>query len=320
MPPIGVKPTIVLGTPFRARFVTRLAELYTVLEPKGRLTPETLPAGADAAQVLLTVGTIKTDRALIEALPSLGLIACYGTGFEGVDRDATRARGIALSHSPGANSSAVADHSIALMLAAAHRILENDRFVREGRWNVHPVVGLPLVPGLTGRRLGIYGLGMIGRKIATRAAGFEMEVAYHNRARVGDAPYAYYDSLLELAHWADILVIAARAGASNRHAVNAGVLEALGRGGLIVNIARGLVIDEVALIAALQDGLIAAAALDVFEHEPLVPDALRALPNTVLSPHRGGATESAQVNMQAMVLANLHAFFAGQPLVSPVSD
>jgi lactate dehydrogenase-like 2-hydroxyacid dehydrogenase len=314
-----MKPPIVLGTKFRPALVTRLAERYTVHDPGGFLTVETLPPGATEAQALVTVGTIKTSRALIEALPKLKLISCYGTGYEGVDRDAAGERGIALTHSPGANSSAVADHAMALVLSLAHRVIEIDRFVRDGRWVEHPAVGLPIVPGLTGRKFGIYGLGVIGAKIAARAAAFDTEVAYHNRARRTDVPYAYHDSLLSLAGWADILMVAVRAGPSNRHAVNAGVLKALGPGGLIFNISRGLVIDETALIAALESGGIAGAGLDVYENEPKVPDALKARTNVVLSPHRGGSTETAQVAMQSMVLGNLEAFFAGKPLLTPVT-
>jgi lactate dehydrogenase-like 2-hydroxyacid dehydrogenase len=314
-----MKPPIVLGTKFRPALLGRLAERYTVHDPGGFLTVETLPPGAAEALALVTVGTIKTPRALIEALPKLKLISCFGTGYEGVDREAARERGIALTHSPGANSSAVADHAMALVLTLAHRIIEVDRFVRDGRWIEHPAVGLPVVPGLTGRKFGVYGLGVIGAKIAARAAAFETEVAYHNRTRRTDVPYAYHDSLLGLAQWADILMVAARAGPSNRHAVNADVLKALGPRGLVFNIARGLVIDETALIAALESGDIAGAGLDVYEHEPKVPDALKARGNVVLSPHRGGSTESAQVAMQSMVLGNLEAFFAGRPLLTPVT-
>jgi hydroxypyruvate reductase len=314
-----MKPAIVLGTKLRPGLVARLADRYTVLDPGGLLTPASLPAGAAEARALVTVGTLQTPRALIEALPRLGLIACFGTGYEGVDRAAARERGIALTHSPGANSSAVADHAMALVLTLAHRVIHIDRFVRDGGWTEHPAVGLAAVPGLTGRKFGVYGLGIIGAKIAARAAAFEMQVAYHNRTPRADVPYAYHDSLLNLAAWADILMVAARAGPANRHAVNAEVLTALGPKGLVFNIARGFVIDEAALVAALEGGVIAGAGLDVYENEPRVPDALKALGNVVLSPHRGGSTETAQAAMQSMVLGNLEAFFAGKPLLSPVS-
>lgn len=166
--------------------------------------------------------------------------------------------------------------------------------------------------------MGIYGLGAIGEKIARRAVACEMEVAYHNRKPRPDVPYPYHASLPELAAWADVLMIAVRADATNRHAVDAGVLTALGADGHVVNIARGSVIDDEALIAALRDGAIAGAGLDVFEHEPAVPEALCAMRNIALTPHIGGDTNEARAAMSTMVLANLDACFAGRPVPNPV--
>ena len=179
---------------------------------------------------------------------------------------------------------------------------------------------MTIVHGLTGRRVGIYGLGAIGGKIARRVVAFETEVAYHNRKPRSDVDYPYHATLPELAAWADVLIVAVRAGESNRHAVNAEVLAALGPQGHVVNIARGSVIDEAALIHALHAGTIAGAGLDVFEHEPAVPEEILALSNVALTPHIAGGTLEAQSAMQDMVVANLDAFFAGDPVVTPVPE
>jgi lactate dehydrogenase-like 2-hydroxyacid dehydrogenase len=171
--------------------------------------------------------------------------------------------------------------------------------------------------GNPGRRVGIYGMGEIGRKIAARVAAFETDVAYFSRSR-HDVPYQYLPSLEALAEWSSVLMIAVRAGADTHHAVDANILRKLGRDGYVVNISRGSVIDEKALVAALADSTIAGAGLDVFEKEPHAPDALTAFPNVVLTPHVGGHTIESHIAMQDCVIANLEAFFAGKPLVYPV--
>ena len=207
---------------------------------------------------------------------------------------------------------------MALVLASARRVVASDRFVREHRWRSHPSPELPIVPGLTGRRLGIHGLGMVGMKVAARAEAFEMEVGYHGRAPRADVDHQFHPTLVGLASWADFLVIAARAVPANRHAVGAAVLEALGPSGHLVNVARGSLVDQAALIAALRAGTIAGAGLDVHEREPLEPGEIETLDNVVLTPHIAGATESAQVAAIALVVANVEAFLAGRPLPNRV--
>jgi lactate dehydrogenase-like 2-hydroxyacid dehydrogenase len=283
-----------------------------------RPVPEALPPGAKTARVLLTVGGWRTDAALIDALPGLGLIACYGTGIEGVDQAHVRARGILLSNAADANADAVAEFAIGLMLASVRQIGKGDRFIRAGGWKGNAIERMPIVPGLRGRRLGIYGLGAIGGRIATIAAALGMEIAYHNRSRRAELPYRYEDSLVGLAEWSDVLMVAVRASTENRHAVNAAVLQALGRQGHLVNISRGIAVDEAALCDALEQGMIAGAGLDVFEAEPNVPDRLRALDNAVLTPHIAAMADSAQAAQQALLLRNLEAFFSGRPLPSGV--
>lgn len=314
--------TILLAVRVPSALQERLAARFPVLGP---LPPpfaqsvETLPA-ADAARarVMITMGTVPAPGSALAHLPALRHIACLGSGFEGVDLAAARERRIVVTHSPNANSSSVADIAVGLMIATVRAMPAAMDFLRRGEWKGNYAHRMPVARGLTGRKIGIFGLGAIGEKIASRVAALEMEIGYHNRHRRDDVPYRYLPSLLELATWSEILVIAVRAGEENRHAVNAQVLAALGRDGHVVNIARGSVIDEAALVHALRDGIIAGAGLDVFEHEPDVPQALMGLPNVALTPHIAGGTTEAQAAMQAMVYANVTAFVEGRPVLNPV--
>ena len=303
---------ILLATAFPDGLRRRLGA-YEVIGPL-----ET-PGPADGVAVLVTIGTLKTDAAVMDGLPDLRLICCYGTGYEGVDIATARARGIMVTHGYAANAAAVADLAMGLLLAANRRLVMADHFVRDGSWTGTLVGRMKMRPGLTGRRLGIFGFGAIGSKIAARAAAFEVQVAYHNRSRK-DVPYAYHDTLQSLADWADFLMVAARADASNRHAVSRDVLRALGQDGIVVNISRGSIIDETSMIELLESGELGCAGLDVFEHEPSVPAALTAIAHVVLTPHIGGATDDAHEAMQDLVAANIAAFFTGAPLPSPIPE
>jgi lactate dehydrogenase-like 2-hydroxyacid dehydrogenase len=320
----GEKPAVLLGARMPDAFARELADCYEVLGPLAAPFPESVaalsPADAQRVRALVTMGTVDTSRAALARLPALGLVCCIGSGYEGVDLAAARERGLAVTHSPGANASAVADLAMGLLIASIRQMPEANAFLRRGDWKGNFARRMSIVSGLEGRRVGIYGLGAIGEKIARRAVAFEMEVGYHNRSPRVDVDYPYYPTLHDLAAWADVLVVAVRADAGNRHAVNAGVLAALGPNGHVVNIARGAVIDEAALVRALTEGVIAGAGLDVFEHEPEVPAELLELPNVALTPHIAGGTVQAQAAMQRMVVANLDAFFAGLPLPTPVPE
>jgi hydroxypyruvate reductase len=204
------------------------------------------------------------------------------------------------------------------MLAVTRRLLPADGYVRSGNWSAaKPSPLMSPQPGNPGRRVGVFGMGEIGRKIASRVAAFETEVGYFSRSR-HDVPYQYLPSLAALAEWCSVLMIAVRAGVDTHHAVNAGILQKLGKDGYVVNISRGSVIDQQALIAALTDKTIAGAGLDVYEKEPHAPDALTGFPNVVLTPHIGGHTIESHMAMQDCVIANLEAYFAGKPLAHPV--
>jgi len=245
------------------------------------------------------------------------VISSFGVGLDRLDLAEAKRRGIAVGYTPDVLNDCVADTAFALLLDVARRTAEADRYVRAGQWSTPGVANVfPLGRKVSGAKLGIVGFGRIGRTIAKRGDGFEMVIRYHTRNPVADAPYPHEPSLIELARWADYLVVITAGGAGTRHLVNAAVLEALGPDGFIVNVARGSVIDEAALVAALKAGRIAGAGLDVFENEPNVPDELRNLDNVVLLPHIASATRETRQAMADRVFDNLQAFFAGRPLVS----
>ena len=262
---------------------------------------------------LVTSARFGADAAMIAALPALRVISSFGVGLDAIDLDAARARGIAVGYTPDVLNDCVADTAFALVMDVARRITESDRFVRRGDWKKG---AFPLATKVSGKKLGILGMGRIGRVIARRASGFDMEVRYHNRRRLDDVEYGYAETLEELAGWADFLVIASAGGAETRGLVSRGILDALGPQGYLVNISRGTVVDEQALVEALRDKRIAGAGLDVFEDEPNVPEALLALDNVVLLPHLASNTHETRAAMAQRVEDNLAAFLAGRPMIS----
>lgn len=314
--------TILLVTKVPRAFFNSLADRYEVLGPLetpfATHAPKVPPSDAARVRAILTIGSVNFPPALLDLFPKLELISCLGTGFEGVPLAAARQRGIAVTHSPNANASAVADLAVGLMISAVRDFTVARNWLQAGNFKGNAGVRLPSVKGLTGRRVGIYGLGAIGMKIAQRAAAFETEVAYHNRKPRQDVDYPWHPTLESLAEWADILMVAVRADAANKQAVNRSIMEKLGSDGIVVNISRGSVIDEVALAESIRDGTIRGAGLDVYEHEPAVTPALYELPHVALTPHIAGNTHDAQDAMHRLVLSNLAAHFSGQPLVTPV--
>ncbi|RTM14964.1 MAG: 2-hydroxyacid dehydrogenase [Bradyrhizobiaceae bacterium] len=301
---------VLIYSRFPKTMMARFAERFELLDTGGRPAREVFPAEELAGiRALLTAGGSPLGAEAMDQFPKLGAIVCYGTGYDGVDLQAAASRNIAVGHSPGANAASVADIAMTLMLATTRRILVADQYVRSGDWAASkPSPMMRPQAGMPGRRIGVY-----GRKIAARCAAFESEIGYFSRTRY-DLPYQYFPTLEALADWCSVLMIAVRAGAETQHVVNAEILKRLGVDGYVVNISRGSVIDEKALVAALSDKTIAGAGLDVFEQEPHAPDALTALPNVVFAPHIGGHTLESHVAMQGCVLANLTAFFEGKPL------
>jgi hydroxypyruvate reductase len=306
---------VLIYSRFPKALMARIGQRFDLIDAAGKPPAEVFTAEQLCdVRALITAGGTPLGAAVLDKLPSLQAIVCYGTGYDGVDLATAAKRKIAVGHSPAANAAAVADLAVTLMLAVTRRLLAADEFVRSGSWAAaKPSPLLRPQPGNPGRRVGIYGMGEIGRKIAVRLAAFETEVGYFSRSR-HDVPYQYLPSLEALAEWCGVLMIAVRAGAETHHAVNAAILQKLGKDGYIVNISRGSVIDEPALVAALSDNTIAGAGLDVFEKEPHAPDVLTRFANVVLTPHVGGHTIESHVAMQDCVIANLEAFFAGEPL------
>lgn len=292
-----------IGASFELVYAPEPAERVQAIERDG--------ARVDA---VLTVGTIGLSAAQMDALPRLKLVCALGVGYENIDVAHARARGIAVANGAGTNDDCVADHAFGLLIATVRGIPRLDTLTREGVWRT----ALPLPPNVSHKRLGILGLGTIGRKIAQRARGFDMEVGYHNRSARPELPYTYFDSLQALASWCDVLVLATPGGAATHHLVNASLLEALGPRGWLVNIARGSVVDTAALAHALRTGTIAGAGLDVYESEPAPPAELIELPNVVLTPHVAGWSPEAVQNSVDRFLANATRFFAGREMVSPV--
>jgi lactate dehydrogenase-like 2-hydroxyacid dehydrogenase len=266
-------------------------------------------------RALGVAGEFPLDKALIESLPALSLIACFTSGYDGIDVDWCRARGLPVTHAPGVNHEDVADHALCLILAARRQIAAGDRALRAGEWTADSKM---ITPSLKGQRLGIVGLGSIGEAVARRAEAMRMPVRWWG-PREKDSLWPRAASLLELARDSDILVVACKADDTNRGLVSGAVIEALGPQGLLVNVARGQLVDETALIAALRDGRLGQAALDVFEEEPTDAARWAEVPNTVLTPHTGGATTEAVQGMLMLLIHNLRAAFAGEPLKTPVA-
>jgi lactate dehydrogenase-like 2-hydroxyacid dehydrogenase len=310
---------VLIYSRFPKALMLRIGQRFELLDAAGKPPHEVFAAEQLAdIRAMITAGGTPLRADIMDRMPKLRAIVCYGTGYDGVDLAAAAKREITVGHSPGANAASVADLAVTLMLAATRRLLPADEYVRSGNWaGAKPSPMMSPQPGMLGRRIGVYGMGEIGRKIAARVAAFETEVGYFSRSQ-RDVPYRYLPSLEALAEWCSVLMIAVRAGTDTHHVVNADILQKLGRDGYVVNISRGSVIDQKALVAALTDKTIAGAGLDVYDREPHPPDALTAFPNVVLTPHIGGHTLESHVRMQDCVIANLEAYFVGQPLPYPV--
>ena len=306
---------VLIYSRFPKALMLRIGERYDLLDAAGKPPNEKFSADElSTVRAMITAGGTPLGADMMDLMPKLAAIVCYGTGYDGVDLAAASKRNITVGHSPGANAASVADIAVTLMLAVVRRLPVADQYVRSGDWAaLKPSPMMRPQAGMRGRKVGVYGMGEIGRKIAARVASFETEVGYFSRSQ-HDFPYQYFPSLEALAEWCSVLMIAVRAGADTHHIVNADILRKLGGDGYVVNISRGSVIDQEALIAALADQTIAGAGLDVYAKEPHSPDALTAFPNVVLTPHIGGHTLESHVAMQDCVMANLAAYFAGKPL------
>lgn len=295
-----------------------LNERYDVIKLWEHADPQAaLAEHGTGVRAVVTTATHGCSAATINALPDLQAVCSWGVGYEKLDIKAAHARGVQVSNTPDVLTDCVADLAWALILATSRRICQADRYVRAGRWGGTHDGKFPLASRVSGKRLGVLGLGRIGEAIAQRGTGFGMDIRYHNR-REKTSPWTFEPNLEKLAEWADFLVVACVGGAETHHLVSADVIRALGPTGVLVNIARGPVVDETALVAALTSGQLGGAGLDVFEHEPKVPEALYPLDNVVLLPHVGSGTVETRGQMEDLVFENLTAFFATGKVVTPV--
>ena len=271
--------------------------------------------GADF-EVVVTSAAYGLTAAQIALLPNLRAVCSFGVGYDSIDVAALQQKNIVLSNTPDVLTDCVADLAMGLMIDVSRGISAGDRYIRKGLWGSKQRMGMQV--RVSGKRLGILGLGRIGAAIAGRAIGFNMEIAYHNRSKHPESDYAYLPSVQALAQWADYLVVACPGGAATEHLVDAAVLRALGEHGYLINIARGSIVDEQALVQALDNKQIAGAALDVFEHEPKVSQALMENDSVVLTPHIGSATQETRMDMDALLLDNVAAFVQEGRLLTSV--
>lgn len=314
-----MKPDILYFGSFPQPTVEELHRRFTVhhwpLQPK----PEEIDPAVRATVRLAAIEVNRgINRTLMEALPKLEFISCFGAGIDLVDLAAARERGIPVTNTPGVVGDECADLTIGMMLASCRQIVYADHYVRSGAWKEKGPISLG--HGVGGKTLGVVGLGAIGRAVADRAAPFKMRVLYTGPRRKPDAPYEYVPDIVELARQSDFLVVATVGGPETRHLISAEVIDALGPKGTLINIARGSVVDEPAMIKALQDGKLGWAALDVYDSPPGSPNpALLALPNVLLQPHHGSATIETRTRIGQLVLDNLEAWLAGKPLLTRVT-
>jgi len=278
--------------------------------------PAFLRQHAQQVRALATFGASGADAALMDQLPKLEIISNFGVGVDAIDLAAAAKRRIIVTNTPEVLTDCVADTAMALVLATLRRLPQSENYLRAGQWGTRGAY--PLTTSLGGKTLGVLGLGRIGEAIAKRAEAFGMKLRYHNRSRKNVA-WTYEPDVVSLAKNSDVLLVAAPGGPQTQRIVNAAVLDALGPQGFVVNIARGSLIDEPALLRYLREGRIAGAGLDVFDNEPKIDPAWFSLDNAVLLPHVGSATEETRTAMGALQVENLQLHFAGKPVKTPVT-
>ncbi|NNJ76029.1 MAG: 2-hydroxyacid dehydrogenase [Anderseniella sp.] len=275
-----------------------------------------LASVADKIEGVATMG--KADADLIDALPSLKIIASFGVGYDGVNAAHAASRNVIATNTPDVLNDDVANMAVTLVLTCSRRFSEWERFARAGRWEKEG--DPPLARAINGRKVGILGLGRIGKDIARKLDVFGCVIGYHGRSKQADQAYAFYDDLTDMARDCDFVIAICPGGDATKGIVNAQVLEALGPDGTFINVARGSVHDEDALIEALASGKLGYAGLDVFAAEPKIPEKLRALDNVTLQPHQGSATVETRRAMGDLVANNLLSFFDGKGAITPVAE
>jgi lactate dehydrogenase-like 2-hydroxyacid dehydrogenase len=318
--PVDLKSIAVLiPSPVMPLIEERIAATFTLHKLWEQCDPEGFIRQHGGSIRAIAGGSKKRmDGAYLGQFPKLEFVSNFGVGYDGVDAEWCGKNRIVVSNTPGVLSDEVADLAIGLLLATIRQIPQSDAYVRRGEWVSKG--NMPLTTSLRGRKVGIVALGRIGKAIAHRLEAFGVEIVYHGRTRQEDAPYPYFSNLKEMARQVDVLLSVAPGGPSTHHIINADVLEALGRDGIVINVGRGSVIDEAALISALQKGSILSAGLDVFEDEPRVPQALIDIPHVVLLPHIASASHHTRKLMAGLVVDNLVSWFSGEGPLTPVPE
>jgi hydroxypyruvate reductase len=312
-----MKPAIVMLTPIYAPTLAELEREFTVHKLWTASDPVAFMRDVSgSARGAVTTGLAGFARSHLEALPKLEIIACFGMGHGTLDLAAAKERRVVVTNTPDATAASVADLAMGLLIAVMRRICESERFVRAGKWLAGP---FPMGSELGGKTCGIVGLGNIGREIARRAEAFGMSMCYYGPRRKPDVAYPYYSDLESMTRLADCLIVACPATPATRNLIDARILDALGAEGFLINVARGSIVDEAALLAALKSRRIAGAGLEVFWNEPRVPAELTGMEHVVLVPHIGSSTREIRETRGAMLLANLRAHFAGEPVLTPVA-
>ena len=295
---------------------TRLAERFDI-HVMSDLPESWLAEHGAKIDYIATNGHDGVPAAVMEACPNLKMVGCYGVGYDAIDTSACAARNIPVSHTPNVLNGEVANTALMMMLALYREMLRDDAYVRSGKWATDG--NAPLTRTADGRRVGILGMGRIGQEIARKLSVFDADIHYHTRSEK-DVPFTYHANLVEMAKAVEVLIVITPGGASTKHLVNTDVLNALGPDGMLINVARGSVVDETALVAALEEGRLGYAGLDVFEAEPVVPKALYAMPNVVLLPHVGSATHETRAAMGALVVDNIISHLDSGKLISSVPE
>lgn len=296
--------------------ISELEKAYTLHRHESPTDPAGLPSDIRARiRAVVTYGAVGVRQPVLGVLPKLEIVSCFGVGTDGIDVAHCRGRGVPVTNTPDVLTECVADMALALMLAVQRQIVAGDAYVRSGRWLA---ANMELTKRASGRKVGIFGMGRIGQAVARRLVAFGSDVHYCGPNRKPDLPYTYHPKLVDMAAAVDVLILTSPGGAATRHAVDRAVLDALGPKGTLINVSRGTVVDEEALVAALTEGRLGQAGLDVFTDEPKVPEALLKLGNVVLQPHAGSGTEETRADMGRLVLDNLAAHFAGRPLITAI--
>lgn len=312
------KPTILALMSLLPEQMAWLEDNFNVVKLYKEANPEgVLQTVKDDVQGVIAMMNNPVRENLIAALPNLEIISLYSVGYDNVDLDAAAARHITVTNTPDLVTDDTADTGVALLLAVSRRIVEMDAFVRVGRWQ--NAVRVPLGNALKNKKAGIVGLGRIGQAIAWRLTAFDMNISYYGKTEKPDFAYRYYDDLIRMASDVDYLILSCPGGEATYHLIDRDVLAALGEKGFLINVARGSVVDEAALVESLHNKVIAGAGLDVYENEPDVPQELKSMDNVVLLPHIGTATVETRSAMGELVVDNLLAHFSGKPVLTPVT-